>query len=246
MSDFSLLLNHPDRDEIISKLVTGSSPKEISQWLKLKYPGKDQVHLRLAQKLLKEFSTSPYLTDYYGQFKQDLSTVAAGGKIHKGLSESIVDNRTYQERLIEIADKEIDWTKMIEGLITVCLQRVEQVFDIMQEDPRKFKGDNYLLRYLSDITSAVERLKKLSLLPEGGLLQHNITAQAVEEQTAFLQEVIRDVLAEIDPDTAMLFLEKFHQRLSILKPPTPVTQEEKIKEMQVLEAKIVDLDDDDD
>ncbi len=74
-------------------------------------------------------------------------------------------------------------------------------------------------------------------------MQHNITAHAVEEQTAFLQEVIRDVLAEIDPDTAMLFLEKFHQRLDALKPPKPVTQEDKFKEMQVLEAKIIDDDD---
>ena len=241
MSDFSLLLNHPDRDEVISKLISGSSHKEIYQWLKLKYPGKDQGHLRLTQKLLKEFAESPYLTEYYGKFKSDLAKVSSSDddKIRRGLAESILNNKTYQERMLEIANKELDWNKMVENLVAVCFQRVEQVFDTMQQDPTKFKGDNYLLRYIDSLTSAVERLKKIQLIDDAQGLNQNITAQALEEQTAFLQEVIRDVLAEIDPDTAMLFLEKFNERMEITNPPAPLTQEDKFSEVEIIEAKLI-------
>lgn len=242
MADFSLLLNHPDRDEIISKLISGSSPKEIYQWLKLKYPGKDQGHLRLAQKLLKEFSESPYLTDYYGKFKSDLAKVSSENdpKVRRGLAESILNNKTYQERVLEIADKELDWNKMLENMIATCMQRFEQVFDTIQNDPTKFKGDNYLLRYIDSLTSAIERLKKMQLIEDAQSLNQNITAQALEEQTAFLQEVIRDVLAEIDPDTAMLFLEKFNEKMETVKPPAPLSQDARIKETEIIEAKLIE------
>ena len=35
--DFSKVLDHPDQDEIISKLMAGVTPKDINEWLKLKY-----------------------------------------------------------------------------------------------------------------------------------------------------------------------------------------------------------------
>lgn len=243
MADFSLLLQHPDREEIISKLVTGSSPKEVYQWLKLKYPGDAQNHLRLKLKTLKEFAESPLLTDYYGKFKQDLSQVTSG-QVNRGLSDSIINNKTYQERLKEIAGKELDWTKMVENLIAVCFQRVEQVFDTMQQDPSKFKGDNYLLRYLADITSAVERLKKISLIENDTQYKQAVSMQVLDNYKNALQETIKDLLAEIDPDTAFLFLDKLHDRLGNLEPPTEPSQEERLEEVKMLEAKIIDSEDD--
>lgn len=244
MSDFSLLLNHPDRDEIISKLVSGSSYSEIYNWLKLKYAGSDQGHLRLTKTLLKEFSESPYLTDYYGQFKKDLTQVKSwkSGQVNK-LSDAILNNAPYKERLIEMADKELDWTKMLEGLIAVCFQRVEQVFDTIQQNPTSFKGDNYLLRYLAEVTSAVERLKKIDLFDADQSDSEEVTTQALEAQTAFIQEVLRKVLAQIDPDTAMLFMDAWNETAKELKPPAPLSQDQKIKEAKIIEAKFTDLDD---
>ena len=56
MSEFGLIKDHPDSKEIMSKLLSGSEPKDVAQWLKLKYSKKNQSHLRLTQKLLKEFA----------------------------------------------------------------------------------------------------------------------------------------------------------------------------------------------
>ena len=57
--DYSIILNHPLNQEIISKLITGTDPKEINQWLKLKYPNKED-----AQKLFD------YLTAKLAEIKE--------------------------------------------------------------------------------------------------------------------------------------------------------------------------------
>ncbi len=240
-SDFSIIANHPDCQEIISKLMSGSTPKAVAQWLKLKYPKPEQAHLRISQKLLKEFSNSP-LTDLYQQFKKDRAALVTGGNI----SAALANNKVYRERIQETVGKEIDIINLLTNLVTAAYQRMEQVFDVIQENPRNFKGDNYLLRYLAEISAAVERLEKLRLGMGDQLTQGDITMEAVEEHTAMLQETVREVLAEIDPDTAMLFMEKLHNKLARLKPPKPLTQDERLKEAQILEAQIVEDDEDED
>jgi hypothetical protein len=241
MSDFSIIASHPDCQEIISKLMSGSSSKAVAQWLKLKYPKDEQSHLRITQKLLKEFSNSP-LTDLYQQVRKDRSALANGGNV----SAALANNKPYRDRLLETVDKEVDIVNLVTNLVHMCYQRMEQVFDVIQENPRAFKGDNYLLRYLTELSAAAERLEKLRLGQGDQLMQHNVTMEAVEEHTALLQETVREVLAEIDPDTAMLFMEKLHNKLSRLKPHQPLTQDERLKEANILEAKIVTDDDEED
>ena len=234
MSDFSIIASHPQCQEIISKLMSGSSSKAVAQWLKLKYPKPEQSHLRVTQKLLKEFSNSP-LTDLYQQVQKDRSSLAGGGNI----SSALANHKPYRERLLETVDKEVDYVNLVTNLVIMCSQRVEQVFDIIQENPRSFKGENYLIRYLTELTAAAERLEKMRIGSGDQLVQHNVTMEAVAEHSAMLQEVVREVLAEIDPDTSMLFMEKLNDRLSRMSLPPPVTQNERLKEAQILEAKIV-------
>jgi hypothetical protein len=235
MADFSIIANSPDCQEIISKLMSGISPKAVAQWLKLKYPNPEQSHLRITQKLLKEFADSP-MTDLYSQVKKDRAALASGGNI----SAALADNKVYRERIQETIGKEIDIVNLVKNLVTAAYQRMEQVFDVIQENPRNFKGDNYLLRYLAELTSAAERLEKIRLGTGDQLLQHNVTMEAVEAHTAVLQDTVREVLAEIDPDMAMLFMEKLNAKLSKMKAPAPLSQNERFREAQILEAKIVD------
>jgi len=232
-SDFSAIASHPDCQEIISKLMSGSTPKAVWQWLKLKYPKPEQSHLRVTQKLLKEFSKSP-LTDLYQQVKKDRTAVIGGGNI----SSALANNKVYRERIQETVGKEIDIINLLTNLVTAAYQRMEQVFDVIQENPRSFKGDNYLLRYLAEISSAVERLEKLRIGMDSQLIENNVTAEAIEEHTVILQETVREVLAEVDQDAAMLFMDKLH-KLSRIQAPKQLTQDERLKEAKILEAKIV-------
>ena len=233
MADFSIIVNHPDCEEIISKIMTGSSPKEVYQWLKLKYPNSNQSHLRITQKLLKELANSP-LTDLHQQFKKDYSALKQGNS-----TSTLQNNPTYKELMTEFAGKEIDTVKMIENLVFACHHRVQQVFDIIQENPRGFKGDNYLLRYLSEITMAAERLNKAKLDLATDVTGYNVTMEAMEQVKAIFQETIRDTLAELDPEVSMKFLDRLNHRLEAANLDKPSTQAQRIQEAEILEAKIL-------
>jgi hypothetical protein len=244
MADFSLITDHPDSKDILSKLLSGSTPKEVAQWLKIKYPGKDQSHLRLTQKLLKEFNNSQY-TNVYDQFKSDIVQVSQKDKDNdKVLSASLLNNKTYRDRLQEIADKEFNILRVLDNLVVVTHDRLEQVFDRIQEQPGSFDGDRTLLNYINTMFEIADKLEKIRLSAPETIMQQNVTMQAVEEYMAIYQEAIRETLAEIDPDTAMLFMDKLYNKLNELKPPTPMTQEERIQEATVLHERVIGDEDD--
>ena len=244
MSDFSLITDHPLSKDILSKLLSGSTPKEVAQWLKIKYTTKEQAHLRLTQKLLKEFNNSQY-TNVYDQFKNDLVQVSSKDKKdNKSLSASLLNNKTYRERLQDIADKEFNILRVLDNLTVITHDRLEQVFDRIQESPESFDGDSTLRNYITMMFEITEKLEKIRLSAPETMMQQNTTMQAVEEYMAIYQEAIRETLAEIDPDTAMLFMDKLYNKLNELRPPTPLTQEERIQEATVLHERVVGVEED--
>ena len=247
MADFSLITDHPLSKEILSKLLSGSTPKDVAQWLKIKYSDKEQAHLRLTQKILKEFNDSQY-TNVYDQFKTDLIQISKKDKDKdKVISASLMKNKTYRDRLQEIADKEFDILRVLNNLVVVTHDRLEQVFDRVQENPSGFDGDNILIKYINMMFEIAEKLEKIRLNAPESLTQQNITMQAIEEYMAIYKEAIRETLSEIDPDTAMLFMDKLYNKLNELKPPKPMTQDKRIQEATVLQERIVgDVEDTDD
>ena len=155
------------------------------------------------------------------------------------VSIALKTNKVYRKRIEEIAGKELDYVKMLENFLIAAYQRMEQVFDIIQENPRSFQGDNYLLRYLTEISAAIEKIHKLKIDSSDHVAQNNISQQAIEEYTALLQESMRDTLAEIDPDAAALFMENYSERMFKIKLTKPISQEQKYNEAKLLSAKII-------
>lgn len=237
--DFSNLLEHPDKEEIISKLLGGTDPKEVFQWLKVKYPEKKQSHLRLTLKLLQEFTKSQYV-DAYKQYKDDINNIKSGSsdKINKKISATLLNNKTYHERLNEIADKELNIRKILVGTIMMIQDRAIQIFDKIQENPEAItKAEYALIKWIEQLLSSVEKYEKLINQAPDQIIQHNFTIQYVDQQAAVFQEVIRELLAEMDPEISMKFMEKLSVKLSRLKPPTPdqpLTLDQRVKEAEII------------
>jgi hypothetical protein len=244
MSDFSQIVEHPKYQEIITKLLSGCPPKEIATWLKLLYARKDESHLRLSIKILNEFKESEYC-NVENQLIKDLTTVESGGKLDKKIAASLMNNKTYQERLAEVADKEINVKQMLVNLIKVCQDRAEQVFDSIQSKPESFKGDYVFIKYMEQLFGAVERFDKIVNKSPDITIQHNISMQAVDQYSTILQEAIRDTLAEMSPEMAGVFLDKLYARMKDLNLPAPImspTTDEKLKEVTLLQEKVLTID----
>jgi hypothetical protein len=235
--DFSKLLSHPDKDEIISKLVTGVQPSEVSDWLKLKYSDDDQKHLRLSQQLLKTFIANNL--DLYKTLQDDIVAVNSGQE--KEISESLRNNKTYKERLTELVDQELDIKKLMIETIFLIRQRVEQVFDKAQENPESLKPDPTLIKWMELLLNTTEKYNKIVNQAPDSIVQHNVSVQVIEQHTAFLQDAIRETMAEVDPQMAYVFLDKLNAKMEKIKEPqnaADIPLEKRLSEAQMLEAKI--------
>ena len=154
MVDFSKLQSHPNKEEILNKLVNGTKPKDISDWLKLKYPDKEQGHLRVSASMLKEFLNSNL--DLYNTLKIDIVDTKQGLQQNKKIAESLLNNKTYRQRLNELADNEIDIKRVISEIVFLIRERIEQYFDKIQDNPESLKGDYGLIKWFEVLLNAVE------------------------------------------------------------------------------------------
>lgn len=237
-ADFSKILQHPDKDEIVSKLVTGVKPKDVGDWLKLKYPDKDQGHLRISSTMLKSFVDNNL--DLYGALKDDIAKTKNGQTPPKEIAESLRNNKTYKERLNDMADTEIDIKRVMVEAVFFIRQRIEQVWDKMQENPQNMKPDYALIKWFDTLLVAAERYEKIVNESPDQVIQHNVNLQLIEQHTAILQDAVRATLAEMDPAMASVFLEKWAERASELEEPNtqPLSQEKRLAEAKVLSTEI--------
>lgn len=235
--DLSKLLSHPDQEEIISKLVNGVKPKDVSDWLKIKYPNKDQNHLRLSIKLLKEFLDKHL--DLYNTLEKDLKSAKSSFQ-EKQVAASLKNNKTYQERISEIANTEVDIKKMMVETGELIRARIEQYFDKVQENPSNLKPDYGLIKWFELLLSFTEKYDKIVNNSPDQIVQHNVTFQVVDQYVAVLQDCIRETLAEMDPEAAALFMEKYTEKIMKVQPPDSMMPQQSLPQNKRLaEAKIL-------
>lgn len=241
--DFALIVDHPDYEEIVTKIVSGVNVKDISQWLKVKYNDKEQRHLQLSATLLQDFVNKH--VDLESQLRNDILAKKTGnlGLTDHKIANSLQNNKTYQERVLELASEEIDLKKLVAELVLTCKARMEQVFDRIQENPSNQKGDYVLIKYFETLFIAVEKFNKIVNDAPDQVIQHNITIQAIEQHTAIFQEAIRETLALIDAESALLFIEILTDKMRAMKAPIQVVApvEERTAEAKLLRESIVPM-----
>lgn len=239
--DFSTILSHPDVDDIVSKLMSGNDAKSVSDWLKLKYPEKHQSHLRLSAKLLKDFSTSGY-ENFYKQVEKDMLAVRNGDKIDKQLAASLLNNKTYQERLNEAVETKVELPRSFQALDVLLRSRIEQVFDKIQQNPEVVNGktDYVLIKYVEQYLALLEKYDKHVNNRPDQVIQHNHAVMYFDQLTAITQEAIRETLAEMDQEAAMLFMDKMAEKMALLKLPAEMTNNHHSSPQELLaEAKVL-------
>jgi hypothetical protein len=111
------ILNHPDKSDIIDRLVMDVPPKEIREWLQSKYSSASENKFVLSETSLKSFKDI-YL-NVYREIEEDiLKTKAAirAGTPQEELQLSVTNNKTYQDLVMQTVGQEIDLKRAISGL----------------------------------------------------------------------------------------------------------------------------------
>src|SRR5208282_1736859 len=217
------ILDHPDKDEIIAKLVLDYPPKDINEWLKAKYTNVSESKFVIAEKSIKTFKDS-YL-DVYNMIREDMikTKQAIATSTEDQMELAIKNNPTYKSKMLELAGKEIDVRQMVAHLCLAVETRLGQVFDVIQEDPRNIntRVDRVLIEYGELLGGILEKYYKFTENPADTVIQHNVTLQVVDQHISVFHDVIKEVLSQMDLETSLYFMEVFNEKMAKLKAPVP-------------------------
>lgn len=232
-----LVYGHPDREEIITKLVSDASCAEIAEWLEAKYTAVAERKFSLSEKVIQKFKDD--FLDFYQVMKGDLGALQKPN-IAQELQASIDSNPKYKMVLQKYAETELDLKTIVKQLVSLIEVRLEQVFDTIQDDPRNFKGDRTLIEYIRLLNESISTSNDiLNGSPDQINIQNNINIQMLDKHTDLISTLIRDILQKLDYDTSLVFIDMYNEGLSGLKSEdSPVAIEDRIKDVQVLSSVI--------
>jgi len=244
MADYKKILDHPEVQGIIDKLMMGETPKDVSSYLKHKYDKPDENHLRLSVSLLDKFLKNYCNTsDFMNKMVKD----EKNGALDKQIADSLLNNKTWKERLANLTDEKIDIEKRLIQQIHIMDVRAEQIFDKIQENPGSTKLDYVMTKYFELSTMLLEKADKIINKAPDQRIEHVHTVQMVEQQSTVFQNAIRRVISRLEPERANEFMELLSEEMSDLKSPqldAPVTVASSQKEVTKVEEKAAELDKD--
>lgn len=231
------ILEHPDKDEIISKLLSGIPVSDISEWLDAKYVSVGEKKFALSDKVISSFQKD-YL-DIYNIIKDDIAKTKTNKlTAEEELKLEIQGSPQYHKILEKYVNNEVDIKVIIKRLVATIETRAAQVFDQIQEDPRNIKMDRTLIEWFNTLTVVLEKYDTiLNGNPDQINIQNNINIQIVDQHINVVYNVIKEILSKLDYDTSLLFIDMFNEEMKKLEPlkaKMVLPQEERMKEAEVL------------
>jgi hypothetical protein len=234
--DFTKIIDHPEKTQIISKLVSGENPKVVSAYLKDKYPKPDEAHLRIPATTLQEFLDT--YADHHGYVKKIIQR-DADSKIDKKIADSLMDTRAWRDRVVDGVKKEINYIDHLDNVLTILETRSEQIFDMIQNDPENTRTDYVFTKYMELLMLAIEKCDKIRNDRPDIRIEHTYTVQMVEQQSVVFQNAIRRMLERLGPEYGSLFMDLLKDELSKMTvkdlPLQPITVKEIEKDRNSLE-----------
>ena len=137
------ILQHPDKEEIIEKLIGGDSVKEVEAWIKDKYPGLKSNHI--SYMTLQKFR-SEHLNlkgDVLDDIKNRKKEVEKQ-MMEEEAQEVIRASSAYQDKINEIADEKLDVARNILKLEKIISSRMEFYFNSLKNG-YSIKEDKFFL-----------------------------------------------------------------------------------------------------
>lgn len=208
------VFKHPDKEEIIRLLSDGESVRKVAQILKERYPKHKRLwltsvtlqafrkgYLNLEGKVLKDIQETSSLQKK--QLEQEL------------IQKQIENTNAYKEKLNEIADSHLDVAKKILQLDKIIESRMEHYYNLaVSGELAVGKADRELRDFMDRQINLLAQYKKYVEGLADKTIDYNVNITVMNDQIQIIRSVIRDVLGEIDPEVAMLFIEKLNKKLS--------------------------------
>lgn len=210
------ILEHPDKDEIITKLLSNIPNADIHEWLEAKYTSVGEDKFVLSNKDITIFKKD-YL-DFYSKIQEDAGKTKSNLTAQEELRLEIQGSPLYHRSLEQYVNSEVDIKVIVKRMVASIELRAAQVFDQIQEDPRNIKMDRTLIEWFNALTGLLEKYDTiLNGNPDQINIQNNINIQVVDQHINVVYDVIKEILEKLDYDTSLLFIEMFNDAMNKLK-----------------------------
>lgn len=243
---YQKILHHIDREEIISKLLIGTSEEEIAESLEARYSLPEEKKFHVSKAALKNFRENHL--DFYQDMLEDFSS--AKKQIQAGASPDDVklvlsNSSDYKALLIKNAESELDVRAKIRTLCDALEQRFAAVFDAAMNDPDSIdlRKERILNELGANLGVLLEKYLKMVESPQDSITTQNIQINIMNDHVAVLQECIRETLAQMDTESSLFFLDVFSKKMEALKPTEQpsqklLSQAEKMAQVEMIQEKI--------
>jgi len=238
---YGKIINHPNRDQITSKLASGNSVRSVAAWLKKKYPKDKQNHI--AFQTLDDYRKNflnikgAVLEDLKEKYKEQQLA-----EVEDDLDIIVRKNKTYNDLKKEAVKKHVDLGERMYGILNAMDSRVQHLYDMVQLNPNNYKPDYVLLQYFDRMLHVIQDIRKMQGEPDQ-IIQHNVTVQAIDQQAAVFQQAIQEAVSELDLDVASIVMEKIVSKMEKLKYKESVKllDDKSEKEIEMLEGKLLPI-----
>jgi hypothetical protein len=181
----SKVLKHPDKEEIISKLLNGESLKDVERWLSKKYPRKKRLHISYMtlQKFRKEH------LNLEGDVLEDIKNKRkVRQKVEDDAEQQLIitSSNAYQEKLEEIVDTEVDVTRRLLEMEKLIASRMEYYYNLLSLGG-DIKDDKVFLEYINAMRNLLQDWKKYIEGFKDIRVENNINVMVVNQQVNILK-----------------------------------------------------------
>lgn len=241
MAGVKKLLSHPDKEEILSKLILNIDPRDIHDHLNIKYVNEPKLVISVST--LKSFRDNHL--DVYNMLQEDLQKTrnALATNTEDDLELSVRDNSTYKTRMKELANNELDVRKMIVRMATNLEDRFAIIFDQIMEDPRNINTriDRLMLEYAEVLGNLLDKYFRFTEAPSNIGIQNNVSIQVIDSHVSIIQDSIKECLELMDLDSGNAFMNILTEKMNKLKAPSAepsLNTDAKLAEVKLLNETI--------
>ena len=207
----SKVLRHPDKEDIIARLISGDSVKEVDNWLKSKYPRKKRLHI--SYMTLQKFRSENLnlrggvLEDIKNKRSEvDKASAAAEAKM------IIESSSAYQEKISEIVSNEMDVTKRLLEMESLINSRIKYYYDLLNNGG-SLREDKIFLEYISALKGIMQDWKKYIEGVADQKIEHNVSVSVINNHAEILKSAVLDVLNEMNPELVGVFIDRVSSRM---------------------------------
>jgi hypothetical protein len=258
------ILNHIDREEIISKLLAGMSPNEIRIWLVAKYPDekdKDQLisvssisdfrknYLNLSREATRLIKKEQKKKEMHLPHNANVTAFIDRADDNDEVRvlrarDTLLNSPAYRDKLKEVADAQLDAPRLMKELLTLLQSRIEVYYNEIASATTigdTLKADKMFAEYVKLASDVLKDSKKVwddyNAQPDEGTIDLDIVHQMV----GVVRDVVKDSMNDLAPEIALEFMDRLNKRLTTLDYHMPKPKQQILEQVGEINKKILEI-----